>query len=63
MIPTPRLPKRLPLVWSPEEIQHLIRTAGQHCTQTQVILIVAYATGLRLSELCHLRLKDLDPDH
>ncbi len=63
VIPTPKQPKRLPLIWTPAEIQHLIRVAGKHCPQTRTILIVAYATGLRLSELCRLHLRDLDPGH
>lgn len=62
-IPTPRQPKRLPLIWTPAEIQHLIRTAAVHCHQTETMLMVAYGTGLRLSELCRLQLRDLDPGH
>lgn len=63
IIPTAKQPKRLPLVWTPAQIQKLIRVAGRHCRQTQTILIVAYASGLRLSELCRLQIVDLDPGH
>lgn len=57
-IPLPRVPQRLPVILSREEVARLlgcVTDAGQHA-----ILTTAYATGLRLSELTHLRIADID---
>ena len=57
-IPLPKSPQRLPVILSREEVARLLRSvtdAGQHA-----ILATAYATGLRLSELTHLRVADID---
>ena len=46
------------MILSREEVARLLRSvtdAGQHA-----ILATAYATGLRLSELTHLRVADID---
>lgn len=59
-IPMPRVPQRLPVILSREEIARLldcVTDAGQHA-----VLATAYATGLRLSELTHLRITDVDKD-
>jgi integrase len=57
-IPLPKMPQRLPEILSAEEVARLLEcvTDGKQHT----ILTTAYATGLRLSELCHLRITDID---
>jgi len=60
-IPIPKLPKRLPLVWSPEEITRLIAAAPE--AQTRLMIQLGYATGMRLAEICRLKRRDLDRDH
>jgi site-specific recombinase XerD len=57
-IPMPRVPHRLPVILSRQEVAGLldcVTDAGQHA-----ILTTAYATGLRLSELTRLRVADID---
>jgi integrase/recombinase XerD len=60
----PRRWKRLPKSLSDEEIVRLLRpepaTPAALCDQA--VLELAYASGLRLSELCHLRLEQLNLD-
>lgn len=59
-IPMPKVPQKLPVILSREEVARLLNCvtdAGQHA-----ILATAYATGLRLSELTHLRITDIDKD-
>jgi len=60
-IPIPKVPKRLPLVWTPKEVAQLIAAAPESRTRVQIQL--GYATGLRLFEICQLRKGDLDRDH
>jgi site-specific recombinase XerD len=57
-IPSPRQPQKLPQILAREEIGALIdRTVNpKHLT----ILMTAYSAGLRVSELCHLRVVDND---
>jgi integrase/recombinase XerD len=57
-IPMPKVPDKLPVILSLEEVAHFLECAtdpGQHA-----ILTTAYATGLRVSELTHLRVADID---
>ena len=60
-IPCPKTPKRLPVVWSPEEIEKMFAVAPDQKIQTMLKTI--YATGLRLSELVHLQVGDIDSGH
>lgn len=60
-IPIPKLPKRLPLVWTPDEIQTLIAAAPE--TRTGVMIQVCYSTGLRRFEACGLKWVDLVAGH
>lgn len=53
-----RLPKQLPVVLSPEEVARLIAAAGN--LKHQTALSVAYATGLRASEVVALKVGDID---
>ena len=57
-IPTPRQPGTLPALLSREEVQRLIAhtTNPKHRT----MLLTTYAAGLRLNEVLHLRVEDID---
>lgn len=57
-IPSPRQPQKLPQILAPEEVARIIeRTVNP---KHRIILMTAYATGLRVSELCHLKIVDID---
>lgn len=58
LIPFGKRPKRLPCVLSPEEVLRLIEAAP--AGRPRVLLQTAYACGLRIEELLHLRVGDLD---
>jgi integrase/recombinase XerD len=51
-------PKTLPCVLSPEEVLSLIEAAP--AGRDRVLLQTAYACGLRINELLHLRVADID---
>ena len=55
---TVRVPQRLPVVLSREEVARLIAAAPNPKSQTA--LSVAYATGLRVSEVVSLKVTDID---
>jgi integrase/recombinase XerD len=58
----PRRWKRLPKALSNEEIDKLLATGSLATPEylcDQAVLELAYASGLRLAELCHLRLEQL----
>ena len=57
-IPLAPAPQRLPELLSREELSGLFAAAGHHKART--FLMVGYGTGLRLSELCRLRVADVD---
>jgi len=57
-IPFPRQPKKLPLVLSQGEVQRLLQAC--HSLKLRALLTTAYAAGLRLNELTHLQLSDID---
>jgi integron integrase len=58
-IPRAKRPKRLPVVFSPAEIQKVLSTMSG----TELLMAsLLYGTGLRLSECVSLRIKDLDFD-
>ncbi len=58
LIPYGKRPKTLPSVLSPAEVLRLLDAAGSG--RDQVMLQVAYACGLRLSEVLHLQVRDID---
>ena len=60
-IPSPKVPKRLPVIWSPEEIRQLVEAAPDR--QIQTMLKTAYSAGLRISELTRLKVSDIDSGH
>ena len=53
-----REPRRLPVVLSPEEVGRLLTSATN--IKHKAILSLAYATGLRASEVVSLKLTDID---
>src|ERR1039458_7419276 len=57
-IPFPKRPRQLPVVLSPEEVQRLIDSAENLMRRTMVMTL--YSTGIRCSELCHLKAADID---
>ena len=57
-IPLAAAPQRLPEILSREEIAQLFAATQRAAPRT--FLMLAYGTGLRLSELCHLRVADID---
>lgn len=59
-IPYARQDDPLPSVLSRDEVAKLV--AAVRRPKYRAILVLAYATGLRASEIAHLRLDDLDPE-
>jgi len=57
-IPFPKRPSRLPIVLSPEEVTRLINSARN--LFHRVLLMTLYSTAMRRSELCHLKVTDID---
>jgi integrase/recombinase XerD len=53
-----RAPQRLPVTLTPEEMSRLLAAVNNQRNRT--VMEVAYATGLRLGEVLHLRLGDID---
>lgn len=60
-LPLPKLLRRqVPVVLSPGEVARLIDAAPN--LRHRTILMALYATGMRRSELCHLRPEDIDKE-
>ena len=57
-IPSPRQPGTLPALLSREEVQRLIALAPN--LKHRTMLLTTYAAGLRLNEVLHLRVGDID---
>ena len=57
-IPSPRQPGKLPALLSREEVQRLIAQASNE--KHRMMLLTTYAGGLRLNEVLHLRVHDID---
>jgi site-specific recombinase XerD len=57
-VPGPRQPQKLPEILRAEEIRRVI----EHTTnrRQRALLATTYAAGLRVSELVHLRVRDID---
>jgi site-specific recombinase XerD len=60
VIPRARQPQKLPQILSREEIESLIGKTVN--LKHRAILMTAYGAGLRLNEICHLKLTDIDSD-
>ncbi|MBK6743780.1 MAG: site-specific integrase [Hydrogenophilales bacterium] len=52
------LPRKLPVILSPDEVKRLIAAAGN--LKHQTALAVAYGTGLRVNEVVALKVGDID---
>lgn len=57
-IPPARMPQKLPQILSREEIERLF--AGARLYKHRVLLMTTYAAGLRVSEVCALKVTDID---
>ena len=57
-LPYPKRPKRLPVVLSREEVGRLINSAKN--LFHRAMLMTLYAAGLRRSELCRLKVRNID---
>ena len=55
-----RLPDRSPLVLSTEDVARLLNAAPN--LKSKAALSVAYGAGLRASEVCHLKINDIDSE-
>lgn len=53
-----RVPKKLPVVLSPEEVETLIEAASN--VRYRTILVLLYSTGLRRAEAAQLKIADID---
>jgi integrase/recombinase XerD len=58
VIPTPKMPQKLPIVLSPEEVLQFLRCVRN--SKHRTILTVCYAAGLRVSEAVCLKVADID---
>ncbi len=54
----PRAPRRLPVILSPDEVARFLEAVCG--LRNRVALTVAYATGLRVSEVANLKVADID---
>ena len=57
-ISRPRGEKKLPVVFSKEEVFQLLNATRN--LKHRTILALAYSTGMRLEEVCHVRICDID---
>jgi len=57
-IPMAKVPKRLPQILTREEVSRLLAHARD--IRARALLTTTYAAGLRLSEVCHLQLSDIE---
>jgi len=57
-IPMPKKPFKLPVVLSPEEVDHFLGCIDS--AKHRALLMTAYAAGLRVSEATHLKVTDID---
>ena len=60
VIPRARAPQKLPQILSREEVAALIDKTLN--LKHRAILMTAYGAGLRLNEICHLKVSDIDSD-
>ena len=57
-IKTPKIPKKLPITLSKEEINRLIEAASHE--KSKLLIKMIYASGLRISEALHLKVEDVE---
>jgi len=58
LIPFPHREKKLPVVLSTDEVQRFL--AAIPSLKHRAMLVTAYAAGLRISEVAHLQVEDID---
>jgi integrase/recombinase XerD len=59
-IPLPRQPRKLPVVLSQAELMQLFDAVRS--LKQRAIMMTAYASGLRLAEVTHLQVSDIDSE-
>jgi integrase/recombinase XerD len=59
-LPSPKRPKRLPTILSPDEVARLIDSANN--LLDYAMLMTLYATGVRRAELYRLKVEDIDSE-
>ena len=57
-VPNMKLPKRLPVILSRDEVASIIDAAEN--TKHKVMIMLAYSAGLRVSEIISLKVEDID---
>jgi integrase/recombinase XerD len=57
-IPLPKAPFKLPIILSREEVAHFLESIGS--LKHRMILMTAYAAGLRVTEATRLKITDID---
>lgn len=57
-LPFPKKPNKLPNVLSQQEVRNILEAVGN--LKHKTMLLLAYASGLRVSEIASLRIKDID---
>jgi len=57
-IPRPRREKRLPVVFSRDEVELILKTPKN--IKHKAILMLTYSAGLRISEICNMKVADID---
>ncbi len=57
-IPWPKVPQKLPPILSGTEVEALLGAIGS--VKGRTIVLTAYAAGLRIDEVCSLRVEDID---
>ena len=57
-LPRPKKPKKLPVVWAEEDVVKLINAIKY--PKHRLMLVMAYAHGMRVSEVASLKLADMD---
>jgi integrase len=57
-LPRPKQPQKLPQILAREEVARLL--AASENPKHRAMLMTAYGTGVRVSELCHLKVADID---
>lgn len=57
-LPSPKVPQRLPEILSREEVARILEAASN--LRNRAALMATYAAGLRVSEVSHLRVADID---
>lgn len=59
-LPRPKIPVRLPVVPSRDEVKRLLKAVRS--LKYRTILTVAYGAGLRVTEVCRLQVPDIDSE-